>query len=50
MEQFTIEEQKLKQFLMDYATEQEIENIRQSLIAENFKSADEIIEQIMERI
>ena len=49
MIQLTPEEQQLKQFLMDYATEFELDNLREYLAAEDFDSADVIIEQILKR-
>lgn len=50
MIQLTPEEQHLKQFLMDYATEFEIDNLREYLQDQDFDSADVIIEQILKRI
>ena len=44
------QEQKLKDFLMDYATIDEMDAIAICLDTDNFEGADKIITAIMERI
>lgn len=50
MIQFTDEELQLKQFLIDYATEFELDILREYLQIQDFDAADVIIEQILKRI
>lgn len=42
-------EQKLKEFLMNYATVDEIDNIANFLSIDDFDSADQVIQKIIER-